>query len=82
MAVDFFETLSTMCTFFRSSPKRGCLLDKRVPQTALNKLKQHFLNNEDILCAYDANNDACTVCSQRDSTMDTALFKSFIDTIE
>ena len=37
MAVDFFETLSTMCTFFRSSPKRGCLLDKRVPQAAYTR---------------------------------------------
>ena len=36
-AADFFESVSNICNFFRSSPKRGCLLDKRVPQAAYTR---------------------------------------------
>ena len=30
-ASDFFQVMSALCKFFRSSPQRGCLLHKKVP---------------------------------------------------
>ena len=74
-AADFFETLSTICTFFRSSPKRGCLLEKRVPQAAYTRwltrgkcvkyLHQHMRAIFSVLEELTDSGDTKTRCDAR-----------------
>ena len=71
-AADFFEATASLCTFFRSSPKRGCLLEKRIPQAGYTRwltrgkcVKYISKHLEEIISALDDlcdSDDATTRC--------------------